>query len=269
MGWCAKGSGTKTAEPTLDAAHHAIEDQAPIPVAGHDPSRAGTSVASLSAGVRGAPTRHRAGFSRSIPRDPLFDPAGPRALHRRGGRGAPCPRRHARARHSTGARRQPRAGPQRESRRRSLPRSSADDAEADAHEHGLRASQLSKASPGTRGRGPTKLGATFFGMAPAPGGPDRPSGRGSPHDLDGRHRLEAGGRLVAGPRTSGFPAPRAPDLIPRMLHRRRSLQDHRSVKPPQFSEDVTGAASRELADFGSTIWASAVVVRQLRIVMLL
>ena len=39
----------------------------------------------IGAGVRRAPTRHRARFGRSLSGDPFFDPAGPRALHRRGG----------------------------------------------------------------------------------------------------------------------------------------------------------------------------------------
>src|SRR6185503_19950463 len=85
LGWCTKGGGAKTAWSTLDAARHAAEGRPPISAPGHDPSSAGASITSIGAGVRGAARRDRAGVVRSIPGDPLFDPAGPRALHRRGG----------------------------------------------------------------------------------------------------------------------------------------------------------------------------------------
>ena len=80
-----QGRGAKTARATFDAPRHPAQDRPPVSGAGHDPGNARAAVTSISAGVRRAPTRHRAGFGRSLSGDPFFDPAGPRALHRRGG----------------------------------------------------------------------------------------------------------------------------------------------------------------------------------------
>jgi hypothetical protein len=122
----------------------------------------------IGAGVRRAPARHQAGVGRRIPRRPLLHPAGPRALHRRGRRSAPRPRRHARTCRQVGARGQSSPRPQGEGRRRSLPCPSAYDAAADAREHGLRAAQLPEASPRTARNRPPQLGSPFFGVAPPP-----------------------------------------------------------------------------------------------------
>ena len=80
-----QGGGAKTAGATFDAPRHPAQDRPPLSGAGHNPGNARAAVTSIRAGVRRAPTRHRAGFGRSLPGDPFFDPAGPRALHRRGG----------------------------------------------------------------------------------------------------------------------------------------------------------------------------------------
>ena len=98
VGRCSQGGGPKAARPAFDAARHPTQDRPALPGAGHHPRNARATVASLAARVRSAPARHRAGVDRSLPGDSLLDPAGPRALHRRGGRGAPRPRWRARAR---------------------------------------------------------------------------------------------------------------------------------------------------------------------------
>jgi hypothetical protein len=166
----------------------------------------------VRAGVRRAPKRDRTSIGRSIPGDSLFDPAGQRALHRRGRRSPSGPRRNARSRHPIGARRQPGPGPQGESRRRSLPRSSAQDAAGDANEHGVRAAQFPKAPPRTRGRRPAKLRPAFFRTAASPDGPDRSGCHGCPNHVDGGHRMDALRWPLAGRRASGRPPTAAPDL---------------------------------------------------------
>jgi len=85
VGWRPQGGGTKAARPTFDASRNAVEGRPPIPAAGHDPSSVRAPITQIAPGVRGAPTRHRAGVGRSISRDPLLHPARPRTLHRRGG----------------------------------------------------------------------------------------------------------------------------------------------------------------------------------------
>ena len=190
----------------------------PVSGAGHDPGNARPAVTSIGAGVRRAPRRHRAGFGRSLSGDPFFDPAGPRALHRRGGRGAARARRHARAGDPVGARGQPRPRPPWEGRRRSVSRPGAHDAATYAGEHGLRAAQLPQAPPRSRGRRSAKLGSAFFGVASRPAGHGRRACNGPPTDLDGARRMATRGRAVAGGRTPGCRAPTAPDLIARMLH---------------------------------------------------
>ena len=171
-GGARKGAGRKPRGRPCDAARHATQDRPALSGAGHHPSDARAAVASLAARVRSAPTRHRAGVGRSLPGDPLLDPAGPRPLHRRGGRGAPRPRRRARAGDPIGARGQPRARAQGEGRRRPVSRPTADDAATDADEHGLRAAQLPEAPPRPRVHRPAELGAAFLGVAARPAATD-------------------------------------------------------------------------------------------------
>jgi hypothetical protein len=233
MGRCPKGGGAKAARPTFDAARHAVEGRPTIPTPGHDPSNARASVTQVGPRIRGAPTRHRAGVGRSIPRDPFLHSARPRAFHRRGGRGAPSPWRHARTRHSLGARRQSRPRPQGKGCLRSLPRASAHHTEADANEHGLRAAQPREASASARRHRSAQLGSTFFGLGPSPGGHDRTGSDGCARDVDGNHRLaarrrspQARGTSVRLPTAtpnldSADVASGAVALIPRMSHPRR------------------------------------------------
>ena len=144
-------------------------------------------------------------------------PAGPWALHRRGGRGTPRPRGHAWARHPSCARREPRPRPQREGRRRSLSRPSPHDAAPDANEHGLRSAQLSKAPSRSAGCRSAKLGPLFRGLAARSHEHKRLSRHGSPDDLDGRHRLAARRRSLACRGTSRIRPTATPNLIARMF----------------------------------------------------
>ena len=93
LGWRSQGRRAETARPSLDAPRHAAEGRSAIPGADHHSRDAGAAVAPLAPAVRSAPARHRAGVGRQVPGDSLLDPAGPRPLHRRGGRGPARPRR--------------------------------------------------------------------------------------------------------------------------------------------------------------------------------
>ena len=183
----------------------------------------------LAACLRSAPSRHHAGFVRSLPGDPLLDPAGPRALHRRGGRGPPRPRRRTRARHPPGARRQPRPRPQGAGRRRPVSRPTAHDAAADANQHGLCAAQLPEAPARPRGHRSAELGSAFLGVASRPGGHamsrrPRPFRRLGWRASDGGARAGRCGwkntRLPRRDRTRLDPADVAPAVHPRDGRRR-------------------------------------------------
>ena len=85
LGRSSQGSGAKAAGATFNAPRHPAQDRPSLSRAGDDPGNARAAVTSLSAGVRGAPASHCARLGRSLSGDPFFDPARPRALHRRGG----------------------------------------------------------------------------------------------------------------------------------------------------------------------------------------
>jgi hypothetical protein len=85
VGRGSQGGGAKAAGAAVDASRHATQDRPPVSGAGDDPGNARAAIAAITAGVRRAPARHRAGVGRSLSSDPFFDPARPRALHRRGG----------------------------------------------------------------------------------------------------------------------------------------------------------------------------------------
>src|SRR4029077_16283716 len=92
VGRRSQGRRAETRRPSLDAPRHAADGRSAIPGAGHHSRDTGAAVAPLPPAVRGAPPRHRAGVGRPVPGDSLLDPAGPRPLHRRGGRGPARPR---------------------------------------------------------------------------------------------------------------------------------------------------------------------------------
>jgi hypothetical protein len=81
-GWCTKGAGESREADLPCRTTRAKVDPDTMQVTIQQ--RPGPSF--RSARCSGAPARHRAGVGRSIPRDPLLHPAGPRALHRRGTR---------------------------------------------------------------------------------------------------------------------------------------------------------------------------------------
>ena len=168
-----QGGGPQAARAAVRAACHAAQDRPALSRAGDHPGAARAAVA-LAAAVRRAPARHRARLGRSLPGHPLLDSAGPRALHRRGGRAAPRARGMT-AWRSAGAGGEPRAGPQ-GSRGRPLSRAGADHAATDADQHGLRPSQLPEAPPAPACIDPRSSGPHFSGWlrAPAPPVSSRP-----------------------------------------------------------------------------------------------
>ena len=260
LGGARKGAGRKPrGRPSMPhVTRPKVDPRFPVQVTVRADVRA--PVASVATRVRSAPTRHRAGVGRSLPGDSLLDPAGPRSLHRRRRRGAPCPWWRARAGDSIGACRQPRPGTQGEGRRRSVPRPITDDAATDADEHGLRAAQLPEAPPRPRVYRSAELGATFFRMAGHPDGHECGAGDGQARHLDGVYRLAARGRAVAGRRTPGRDAATA-DLESADVEasgpagetspERRRLSVHPFEERRSIPEDVTNDERTGLGRDGS------------------
>jgi hypothetical protein len=186
---------------------------------------------SLTAGVRGAPGRHRASVGRSLSRDPLLDSAGPRPLHRRGGRAAPRPWRCARAGDPVGAGGEPRAWPERKGRGRPLPRPAPHDAAADAGQHDLHAAELPEAPEGAGVHRPAQLGAALFGLAATAGGERSRAGHRAALHLDGAVGLAARWWTVARGRAPGCTAQTPPDLIRRMFRKGRAVRKTGTAVP--------------------------------------
>jgi hypothetical protein len=217
VGRRSEGRGPEAARPPIDAARHTTEDRPTVSGAGHHPGGAGAAVTSLPPAVERAPAGHRPGVGRSLSSHPFLDPAGSRSLHRRGRRAAPRPRRHARARDPTGPGGESPARPPWEGGRRSVSRPPADDAAADAYEHGLRAAQLPEAPACARVHRSTELRPPLFGMAARTGAHGARAGHSHAVHLDGARRLAARRRALAGGRAAGGISATAPHLIRRRL----------------------------------------------------